>query len=376
MSKINVITVVGTRPEIIRLSRIIPKLDKFTNHTLIHTGQNYDYELNEIFFRDLEIRKPDFYLDASDKNANQTIGKILISIDELLEKIKPEAVLVLGDTNSCISILAAKKRKIPTFHFEAGNRCFDTRVPEETNRKIIDHIADINITYSSIAREYLIHEGIKKDTVIKIGSPMFEVINFYKQNIHKSKILKSLNINKDEYFLASIHREENIDSINFEKIIKTFNSIVEKYEIPIIFSTHPRTRKKIDASSLLLNKKIKLINPLSFSDYLNLQINSKVVLSDSGTISEESSILGFHALNIRESHERPEAMEEACVIMTGVNSERIIQSLEILLYQKENNYKNLNSVNDYNINNVSEKILRIIVSYTDYVKRNVWQIKT
>ena len=376
MSKLKVMTIVGTRPEIIRLSRVISKLEKYTDHTLVHTGQNYDYELNEIFFRDLEIRKPDFYLNAAHKNANQTMGKILISIDELLEETKPEAVLVLGDTNSCISLLAAKKRKIPTFHFEAGNRCFDTRVPEEINRKIIDHIADINITYSSIAREYLIHEGIKKETVIKIGSPMLEVINFYKENIYNSKILDTLKIKKDNYFLASIHREENIDSINFEKIMNIFNIIVEKYKVPIVFSTHPRTRKKIDSSSVVLNKNIKLINPLSFSDYINLQINSKVVLSDSGTISEESSILGFPALNIRESHERPEAMEEGRVVMTGVNSDRVIQALEIILYQKENNHENLNTVNDYNINNISEKILRIIISYTDYVNRNVWQIRT
>lgn len=373
MNKLRVMTIVGTRPEIIRLSRIIAKLDAYTDHILVHTGQNYDYELNQIFFEDLGIRQPDYYLNASDSSATKTIGKILISVDDILGKLNPEALLVLGDTNSCMSIIAAKKRKIPTFHFEAGNRCFDMRVPEEINRKIVDHTADINITYSSIAREYLLSEGIKKDLVIKVGSPMLEVLNFYQKQIFNSKIISDLKIKKYNYFLASFHREENIESNNLMKIIDILNILSEKYKLPIIVSTHPRTRKKLEESNYKTNKRITFIKPQSFSNYLNLQINAKTVLSDSGTINEESSIMNFPALNIREAHERPEAMEETSVMMTGVNKERIIQAMEILSNQKRNQDRTLNSVKDYEVNNVSEKIVRIIVSYSDYIKKNVWK---
>jgi len=373
MNKLRVMTIVGTRPEIIRLSRIIAKLDKYTDHILVHTGQNYDYELNQIFFDDLGIRQPDYYLNSSGSNATKTIGKILISVDDILEKLNPEALLVLGDTNSCMSIIAAKKRKIPTFHFEAGNRCFDMRVPEEINRKIVDHTADINITYSSIAREYLLSEGIKKDLVIKVGSPMLEVLNFYQKQIFNSKIISDLKIKKYNYFLASFHREENIESNNLMKIIDTLNFLSEKYKLPIIVSTHPRTRKRLEKSNHKTNKRITFLKPLSFSNYLNLQINAKTVLSDSGTINEESSIMNFPALNIREAHERPEAMEETSVMMTGVNKERIIQAMEILSNQQRNGDRTLNSVKDYEVNNVSEKILRIIISYCDYIKKNVWK---
>ncbi len=373
MNKLRVITIVGTRPEIIRLSRIISKLDKYTNHTLIHTGQNYDYELNEIFFEDLGIRQPDYYLNCSDKNAITTIGKILISVDKILEDLKPEALLVLGDTNSCMSILAAKKKKIPTFHFEAGNRCFDMRVPEEINRKIVDHIADINITYSSIAREYLLNEGIRKDTIIKIGSPIKEVINFYQEKIDDSQILNNLKIEKYKYFLASFHREENVNSDNLLKFINIMNLIVEKYKLPVIFSTHPRTRKRLEESKFIINKKIKFLKPQSFSNYLKLQLNAKTVLSDSGTINEESSILNFPALNIREAHERPEAMEETSVMMTGVNVDRVFQALEILSSQKRDHNRSLKLVKDYDVDNVSEKVVRIIISYTDFVNKNIWK---
>ena len=373
MTLLKVMTIVGTRPEIIRLSRIIAKLDKFTDHILVHTGQNYDYELNEIFFDDLELRKPDYFLNASDSSPIKTIGKILISIDELIETIKPETILVLGDTNSCISLLAAKRRKIPTFHYEAGNRCFDMRVPEEINRKIVDHIADINITYSSIAREYLLSEGIAKDMIIKIGSPMLEVLNFYRDKINKSTILNELNISKNKYFLASIHREENLDSKNFDLIVNIINKIESKYDLPIIFSTHPRTKNRIKNSNYKFNSNVKFIKPQSYSDYVNLQVNSRCVISDSGTINEESSILNFPALNIREAHERPEAMEESSVIMTGVNYDRIIQALEILDSQKRDEFRSLKLVKDYNVDNVSEKIIRVILSYTDYVKKNIWK---
>ena len=373
MNKLRVITIVGTRPEIIRLSRIIAKLDTYTNHTLIHTGQNYDYELNEIFFEDLEIRQPDYYLNSSDTNATRTIGKILISVDKILEDLKPEALLVLGDTNSCMSILAAKKKKIPTFHFEAGNRCFDMRVPEEINRKIIDHTADINITYSSIAREYLLNEGIRKDTIIKVGSPMKEVIEYYQEKIDNSQILKNLKVEKYKYFLASFHREENVNSGNLLEFINIMNLIVEKYNLPVIFSTHPRTRKKLEESKFIINKKINFLKPQSFSNYLKLQINAKTVLSDSGTINEESSILNFPALNIREVHERPEAMEETSVMMTGVNIDRVFQGLEVLSSQKRDQNRSLKLVQDYNVDNVSEKIIRIIISYTDFIKKNIWK---
>ena len=373
MNKLKVMTIVGTRPEIIRLSRIIKKLDTFANHILVHTGQNYDYELNEIFFEDLEIRKPDYFLNSAEASPSRTIGKLLIEVDHLLDEIKPEALLVLGDTNSCMSIIAAKKRKIPTFHFEAGNRCFDMRVPEEVNRKIIDHTADINITYSSIAREYLLNEGISKDMVIKVGSPMMEVLNFYKDKINNSRILSDLNLKKGQYFIASFHREENVDSKNLEMILEILNVLAEKYKLPIIVSTHPRTRKKLNENDYALNDQIILLKPQSFSNYINLQINSKAVLSDSGTINEESSILNFPALNIREAHERPEAMEESSVMMTGVNLNRVIQAMEILCSQKRDSHRSLNLVKDYDVNNVSEKILRIIISYTDYIHKNIWK---
>ena len=373
MDKLKVMTFVGTRPEIIKLSRVIAKLDKFTNHILVHTGQNYDYELNEIFFEDLEIRKPDYFLNAADLTATKTIGKVLIEADKILEKLNPEAVMVLGDTNSCMSLLAAKKRKIPTFHLEAGNRCFDMRVPEELNRKILDHSADINITFSTISREYLFNEGLPKDMVIKVGSPMLEIINFYREKVENSKIISELGITKKNYFLVSIHREENVNSKNFYKISEILNAIAVKYEIPIIVSTHPRTRKKIEESDYNFNNKIRFLKPQNFSNYLKLQINAKTVLSDSGTINEESSILNFPALNIREAHERPEAMEETSVIMTGVNCERILQSLEILSIQEKDSCRDLKLVDDYNVKNFSEKILRIITSYTDYTKKNVWK---
>ena len=373
MSKLNVITVVGTRPEIIRLSRIIPKLDKFTNHTLVHTGQNYDYELNQIFFKDLNLRKPDYFLNAADVNATKTIGKILIKIDDLLEKLNPDALLVLGDTNSCMAIIAAKKRQIPTFHFEAGNRCFDMRVPEEINRKIVDHTADVNMTYSTIARDYLISEGIPKDLIIKIGSPMFEVIDFYKEKIRESKIIKDLNLEKNNYFLASFHREENINSSNFEKIINILNNLVNLYNIKVVVSTHPRTRNKINECNFKLNKKIILIKPQGFTDYIQLQLNARLVLSDSGTINEESSILNFPAINIRDTHERPEAMEESAVMMTGVNIERVTQAIDILLKNKNREDRKLDIVNDYKCKNISEKVLRIIISYTDYIQRKIWK---
>ena len=372
MNKLNVITVVGTRPEIIRLSRIIPKLDKFTNHTLIHTGQNYDYELNQIFFEDLNLRKPDYFLNAADISATKTIGKILIKVDDLLEKLNPDALLVLGDTNSCMAIIAAKKRQIPTFHFEAGNRCFDMRVPEEINRKIVDHTADINITYSKIAREYLISEGIPKDSIIKIGSPMFEVLDFYKEKIQESKILIDLDLENNNYFLASFHREENINSSNFEKIINMLNTLVNQYNIKIIVSTHPRTRNKINESNCKLNKNIMLLKPLSFSDYIKLQLNARLVISDSGTINEESSILNFPAINIRDTHERPEAMEETDVMMTGVNSLRVIQAIDIIMKSESSKERIIDLVDDYKSKNISEKVLRIIISYTDYIQRNTW----
>ena len=373
MNKLKVMTVVGTRPEIIRLSRVIPKLDKYTDHILVHTGQNYDYELNEIFFKDLEIREPNYFLNASAENGTQTIGKILIEIDKLLDKTKPDSFFVLGDTNSCISLIAAKKRKIPTFHFEAGNRCFDMRVPEEVNRRIVDHSADINITYSSIAKNYLIQEGLPNDLIIKIGSPMFEVISFYKKKIIQSNILSELNLTEKKFFLVSIHREENIESNNFERFVEILNSIQSKFDLPIIVSTHPRTKNKIDSTNLKFGKNIRFLKPLSFTSYVKLQMNSKVVLSDSGTINEESSILNFNALNLRESHERPEAMEETSVMMVGMNKERIFQALEILEIDDQSEKISQNIPFDYNVDNISEKILKIIISYTDYVKQVIWK---
>ena len=373
IKKLKVMTIVGTRPEIIRLSSVIAKLEKSNavEHILIHTGQNYDYELNEVFFHDFNLRKPDYFLNAAGVGATETIGKILIAIDPVLEKEKPEAVLILGDTNSCLCAIPAKKRQIPVFHMEAGNRCFDQRVPEETNRKIVDHVADINLTYSSIAREYLLREGVPADRIIKTGSPMFEVIHNKLKDIEASNIVSELHLTKEHYFVVSAHREENISSDkNFLALVDTLNTIAETYKLPIIVSTHPRTKKKIEQKDIKFNKLISLMKPMGFNDYVKLQKDSKAVLSDSGTISEESSILGFHALNIREAHERPEAMEEASVMMVGLKKERILQGLEILDTQTNNILRN---VADYSMPNVSDKVLRIILSYTDYINRVVWK---
>jgi UDP-N-acetylglucosamine 2-epimerase (non-hydrolysing) len=377
MKKLKVITVVGTRPEIIRLSCVIQKLDdsEAIEHTLVHTGQNYDYELNEIFFKDLGLRKPDFFLAAAGKNATETAGQILIRIDPILESISPDAFLVLGDTNSCLCAIAAKKRHIPIFHMEAGNRCFDQRVPEESNRKIVDHISDINLTYSDIAREYLLKEGLPSDCIIKIGSPMFEVLNKHLKSIETSNILSKFNLQKEQYFIVSSHREENINSEkNFFSFISSLNIIAEKYPYPVIVSTHPRTRMMIESKNINFNPSIQLLKPIGFIDYNALQKNSFAVLSDSGTISEESSILNFRALNIREAHERPEAMEEASVMMVGMSSERILQGLMQLKYQKIGVERNFRQVSDYSMPNVSEKVVRIIISYIDYVNRKVWHL--
>jgi len=373
--RLKVMTVVGTRPEVIRLARVMNALDnsRAIEHIIVHTGQNYDYELNQIFFDDLQIRKPDYFLNAAGTTATETIGKILINIDPLLEIVKPDAFLVLGDTNSCLCSIPAKKRHIPIFHMEAGNRCFDQRVPEETNRKIVDHISDINLTYSDIAREYLLREGISADRIIKTGSPMFEVLNYYLDYIKKSNVLIRLNLEQYKYFVVSAHREENINNdSNFTGLISSLNMIAEKYNYPIIISTHPRTRKMIDAKGIILHKNIQLLKPLGFNDYNALQMNARAVLSDSGTISEESSILNFPALNIRQAHERPEAMEEGSVMMVGLNPERILQGLIELETQKRGDIRNFRTVSDYSMPNVSDKVVRIIISYVDYIKRIVW----
>lgn len=373
--RLKVMTVVGTRPEIIRLARVMSALDnsRAIEHIIVHTGQNYDYELNQIFFDDLQIRKPDYFLNAAGTTATETIGKILINIDPLLELVKPDAFLVLGDTNSCLCSIPAKKRHIPIFHMEAGNRCFDQRVPEETNRKIVDHISDINLTYSDIAREYLLREGISADRIIKTGSPMFEVLNYYLDYIKNSDVLKRLNLEQNKYFIVSAHREENINNeSNFTGLISSLNMIAEKYNYPIIVSTHPRTRKMIDAKGIILHKNIQLLKPLGFNDYNALQMNARAVLSDSGTISEESSILNFPALNIRQAHERPEAMEEASVMMVGLNPDRILQGLIELETQKRGEERFFRTVSDYSMPNVSDKVVRIIISYVDYIKRIVW----
>ncbi|MBU3663910.1 MAG: UDP-N-acetylglucosamine 2-epimerase (non-hydrolyzing) [Bacteroidetes bacterium] len=390
MKKLKVMTVVGTRPEIIRLSRVMAALDASPSieHITVHTGQNYDYELNEVFYEDLDVRKPDYFLNAAGATATATVGQILINIDPLLEEIKPDAFLVLGDTNSCLCAIPAKKRHIPIFHMEAGNRCFDQRVPEETNRKIVDHIADINLTYSDIAREYLLREGLPADRIIKTGSPMFEVLNHYKTNIEKSDILKKLSLEKGKYFVVSAHREENItNDKNFFGLIDSLNAIAELYQYPIIVSTHPRTRirlEKLNAtnnnqstvanqqSPITLNSLIQWQKPLGFNDYNALQINSFAVLSDSGTISEESSILNFSALNIREAHERPEAMEETAVMMVGLDKERILQGLTQIAFEKSSKNRIFRPIIDYSMPNVSEKMVRIVLSYTNYVKRVVW----
>ncbi|RLQ86716.1 UDP-N-acetylglucosamine 2-epimerase (non-hydrolyzing) [Planomicrobium sp. Y74] len=374
MKKLKVMTVVGTRPEIIRLSAVINKLEESNaiEHILVHTGQNYDYELNEVFFEDFKLKKPDYFLNAANGTAVETIGNILVKIDPILEEVKPEAFLVLGDTNSCLCAIAAKRRQIPIFHMEAGNRCFDQRVPEETNRKIVDHTADINLTYSDIAREYLLREGLPADRVIKTGSPMFEVLYTRKEDIEKSNIIEKLNLKEDNYFIISAHREENISSEkNFMDLCESLNAIADQYGMPVIISTHPRTQKMINSTGIKFNSLIKTMKPLGFNDYVKLQMKAKAVLSDSGTISEESSILGFKALNIRQAHERPEAMEEASVMMVGLEKERILQGLEVLKTQGKNT---LRKVEDYSMPNVSEKVVRIILSYTDYIKRIVWKV--
>jgi UDP-N-acetylglucosamine 2-epimerase len=375
LKKLKVVTVVGTRPEIIRLSCVLNALEanEAIDHTLVHTGQNYDYELNEIFFEDLGIKKPEYFLNAAGKNAAETVGNILIKIDPILEELAPDAFLVLGDTNSCLCAIPAKKRKIPVFHMEAGNRCFDQRVPEETNRKIVDHISDVNMTYSDIAREYLLREGLPPDRVIKTGSPMFEVLHKFKAKIEASNVLEKLNLEQNKFFVVSSHREENISNPkNFEGLITSLNQIAEKYNYPVIVSTHPRTRNMLDTMKSKTHKNIQFLKPLGFSDYNALQYHSFAVLSDSGTISEESSILNFRALNIRDAHERPEAMEEASVMMVGLNPERIMQALEALEVQERNPERNFRPVADYSMPNVSEKVVRIIISYVDYINRIVW----
>ena len=375
IKKLKVATVVGTRPEIIRLSAIIKRLSnsKSFEHILIHTGQNYDKELNEFFFDDLDIPTPNFYLDAANESALKTIGNIIIKLDDLLDKISPDVLIILGDTNSCLSALAAKKKKIPIIHLEAGNRCFDQRVPEEVNRKIVDVISDLNLTYSNISREYLLQEGFSRDRVIKIGSPMREVINANMKKIENSKILEKLNLKRDKFFLVSYHREENLETKNFQLLFKALDLIFDKYKLPIVFSTHPRTRKKIKENQQIINPNIQILKPLNFSDYNSLQNNSFITLSDSGTISEESSILNFRAINLRENHERPEAMEETSVIMSGLNIERILQSIELVSNQSKGNKRDFNIVKDYEYFNISLKLERILLSYVDYINRTVWK---
>jgi len=374
MKKLKVMTVVGTRPEIIRLSRVLARLDEHCEHVIVHTGQNYDYELNQIFFDDLGIRKPDHFLNAAGGSAAETIGKIIAAVDGVLVSEKPDAMLVLGDTNSCLSVIPAKRRKVPIFHMEAGNRCFDLRVPEETNRRIVDHTADINLTYSSIAREYLLREGLPPDQVIKTGSPMFEVLTHYRAGIEGSDVLNRLGLEAGQFFVVSAHREENIDSdTNFGKLVQTLNTVAETYGLPVIVSTHPRTLKRVEATGAKFHEQVQLLKPLGFTDYNQLQLSAKAVLSDSGTINEESSILNFPALNLREAHERPEGMEEAAVMMVGLEVERVMQGLAILESQPRGQERLLRQVYDYSMPNVSDKVLRIIHSYTDYVNRVVWK---
>ena len=374
MKKMKVVTVVGTRPEIIRLSRVIDALNKNFNHTLIHTGQNYDYELNEIFFNELSIKKPDIFLESNTQSALAAIGDIITKIEKALDKIKPDAFLVLGDTNSCLSAIAAKRKKIPIFHMEAGNRCFDQRVPEETNRKIVDHIADVNLTYSTISRDYLLNEGISPDMIIKTGSPMLEVLNFHMKKIKESKILSKLKLDVEKYYIVSCHREENVDNEeSLSNLVRSLNLIASSTKLPVLISMHPRTRKSIAKLKLKLLPEIKVHKPFGFLDYIKLQVNAKAVISDSGTITEESSILNFPAINIREAHEWPEGMEEASVIMTGLSPDRILQALKVIDSQPRGETRLLNPVLDYNNKNVSDKVVRIILSYVDYVNRNVWK---
>jgi UDP-N-acetylglucosamine 2-epimerase (non-hydrolysing) len=374
MQKLKVVTIVGTRPEIIRLSRTIAKLDKYCEHTLVHTGQNYDYELNQIFFDELGIRAPDVFLDCAGKSAADTMAQVIAKSDEMFAKVAPDALLILGDTNSALAAVSAKRRKIPIFHMEAGNRCFDMRVPEEINRKIVDHISDINMPYTDIAREYLLNEGLKPEFIIKTGSPMDEVLSYYRDKIEASDVVSSLDLKQREYFVVSVHREENVDSdTNIHKYVKVLNTLAEKYQLPIIVSTHPRTRKKIDALNLKFDPLVQLLKPLGFSDYVRLQCDAKLVLSDSGTITEESSILNFSALNIREAHERPEGFEEGSVMFTGMEIDRILQAIEILEDQSTGSERSINIVKDYIAPNVSDKVIRTITSYTDYVNKFVWK---
>ena len=376
LKKLKVMTVVGTRPEIIRLSRVLARLDEHCDHVLVHTGQNYDYELNQVFFDDLGVRKPDHFLDSAvgSSGAAQTIGNLITAVDRVLEQERPEAMLVLGDTNSCLSVIPAKRRKVPIFHMEAGNRCFDQRVPEETNRRIVDHTADVNLTYSSIAREYLLREGLPPDLVIKTGSPMYEVLTHYRPSINASDVLQRLGLEDGSYFVVSAHREENIESPqSFARLVEVLNAVAADHELPVIVSTHPRTQKRIDATGARFHPQVRLLKPLGFLDYVRLQLSARAVLSDSGTINEESSILNFPALNLREAHERPEGMEEAAVMMVGLEVDRVRQGLAILATQPRGEARGLRQVADYSMPNVADKVLRIIHSYTDYVNRVVWK---
>ena len=376
MKKLKIITVVGTRPEIIRLSRVIAALDDHCDHVLVHTGQNYDYALNQVFFDDLSVRKPDYFLNSAESStsAAHTIGNLITAVDGLLAQVQPEAMLVLGDTNSCLSVIPAKRRKVPIFHMEAGNRCFDQRVPEETNRRIVDHTSDINLTYSTIARDYLLREGLPPDQIIKTGSPMFEVLHYYLPQIQASNVVSLLGLTPRQFFLVSAHREENIESEKpFTKLVAVLNSVAEEHDLPVVLSTHPRTQKRVDATGVEFHPNVRLMKPLGFHDYVNLQMNAKAVLSDSGTINEESSILNFPALNLREAHERPEGMEEAAVMMVGLEVDRVRQGLTIVCKQARGEQRDLQLVADYSITNVSAKIVRILHSYTDYVNRIVWK---
>lgn len=377
--KTKVMTILGTRPEIIKLSRVMAELDNYVEHILVHTGQNYDYELNEIFFKDLGVRKPDYFLNAVGKTTAETIGNIIIKSDEILEKIKPDAVLLYGDTNSCLSVISAKKRQIPIFHMEAGNRCFDQRVPEELNRKIVDHLSDINMPLTEHARDYLIAEGIKPDTIIKTGSCMKEILNFYKKEIDNSDIFSKLNLKKQNYFLISIHREENVDyPDNLKKLVDSLNTLADKYSFPIIVSTHPRTQKRLDdlSNDIIKNPLVNYLKPMGFFDYISLQKNACCVISDSGTITEESSILNFPAIMIRMAHERPEGMDEGTVLMSGIGKDRVIESVEVVISQFKNNPNSINIIKDYNVENVSIKVVRIIISYIDFINRMVWKKDT